>query len=254
MHVAVIVAVGMRGFFWQGEIDECRRRATSLEVAAFGKEFTCSPFHSRADLLWMNGSSIAVEASPPVAPTPDTAGTRSAPATIVSEDGVGATRAMPAAGIVAAPRIGWYTFKVQILFDLIERLDDQQELTESQVLALVGTKAKSGAEEYRRFLRSGRLIPTKSWTATPDLQKLAIALRQGDARAARAALDVVPSVARFFESLERIRIGEKWDASMVNRGAQSYMTLGEVLLAGASITKNAGYPTPNLPSTAEFSQ
>ena len=226
---------------------------TSLEVAAFGKEFTWAPFHSRADLLWMNGSSIAVKANPPVAPTPDTAGTRSAPAAIASEDGVGTTRAMPA-GIVPAPRTGWYTFQVQVLFDLIERLDDRQELTDGEVLDLIGTKAKSGAEEYRRFLRSGSLIPAKIWAATPELQKLAIALRQGDIPAARAGLETVPTVARFLESLEKTGIGQKWDSSMINRGRQGYMALGEVLLAGASITKSGYYVTPNRPSAAEFSR
>ena len=47
-----------------------------------------------------------------------------------------------------------------------------EELTESEVLSLVGTKAKTGAEEYRRFLRSGELIPAKAWTTPPQLQKL----------------------------------------------------------------------------------
>ena len=118
----------------------------------------------------MNGSSIAVEASPPVAPTPDTAGTRSAPAIIVSEDRVGATRATPAAGIVAAPRTGWYTFQVQVLFDLIERLDDRQELTEGEVLDLVGTKAKSGAEEALTFappVRVQVITKTRSMKSVP---------------------------------------------------------------------------------------
>lgn len=249
----------LSSLLWECAVSFGRAKLTSpdgasLEVAAFGKEFTWSPFHSRADLLWMNGSSIAVQANPPVVPTADSAGMRSAPAAIVSEDGAGTTRSMPAAGTAAAPGTGWYTFKVQVLFDLIERLDDRQELTEGEVLGLVGTKAKSGAEEYRRFLRSGGLIPPKTWTATPELQRLAIALRQGDIPAARTVLETVPTVARFFESLEKTGIGQKWGSSMINRGSQTYMTLGEVLLAGASITRTAYYPTPNRPSTAEFSR
>jgi hypothetical protein len=217
----------------------------SLEVAAFGKEFTWSPFHSRADLLWMDGSSVTAGGEPPIAERtslPGVSGRRAADNTAPGKPSV------PAAGAASVPLTGWYTFKVQILFDLIERLDDRQELTESEVLALVGTKAKS-----RRFLRSGELIPAKAWTVTPRLQKLAIALRQGDIRAARSVLQAVPSVFRFLESLEKTGIGRNWDSSMINRGAQTYMTLGEILLAGASISKEGYYPTPNRPSPREFS-
>jgi hypothetical protein len=227
--------------------------AKSLEVAAFGKEFTWSPFHSRADLLWMDGSGVTAGGEPPIAPIAASTGLRGVSGRPAADSTASGKPSVPAAGAASVPPTGWYTFKVQILFDLIERLDDRQELTESEVLALVGTKAKSGAEEYRRFLRSGELIPAKAWTATPQLQKLAIALRQGDISAARSVLQAVPSVFRFLESLEKTGIGQSWDSSMINRGAQTYVTLGEILLAGASISKEGYYSTPNRPSPREFS-
>jgi hypothetical protein len=224
----------------------------SLEIAAFGREFTWSPFHSRADLLWMDAGGVTPASPSPISSVVESTGLQTAQIKAATKDGASSTRSAPVAG-ASVPMTGWYTFKVQVLFDLIERLDDQQELTESDVLAVVGTKAKSGAEEYRRFLRSGELIPAKAWAVTPELQKLAIALRQGDIPAARSVLRAVPSVARFLESLEKTEIGQNWDASMINRGAQAYVTLGEILLAGASISKAGFYPTPARPSVREFS-
>jgi hypothetical protein len=223
----------------------------SLEVAAFGKEFTWSPYHSRGDLLWMDGSSIGRSADPsngtPVESTtiPATQATSLVADTISEAIPVSSSRATPVA-------MGWYTFKVQVLFDLIERLDDQQELTENAVLDLIGTKAKSGAEEYRRFLRSGDLIPAKAWAITPELQRLAIALRQRDIPTSRDVFQKVPSFARFFESLDGTGVGRIWDSSMINRGAAAYMALGEVLLAGAAIPKVGYHPTPSHPSSEEF--
>lgn len=226
--------------------------ATTFEVAAFGKEFTWSPFHSRGDLLWLRGSDNEVGApAPPTTTDPPTATEpRILPASIPKNE---STHAAPSGSTVRPESMtGWYTFKIQILFDLIQRLDDQQELTEDEVRDLVGSKAKSAAEEYRRFLRSGDLIPAGKWTVTPDVQELAIALRQLDIPAARTVLQRVPSVARLFASLNQTEIGRKWDYSMINRGAQAYMALGELFLAGASITKSAYYPTPNRPSPSEF--
>lgn len=225
----------------------------SVEVAAFGKEFTWSPFHSRADLLWMRG--VETASDKPRAPTVDATGLQPAPVMAAAEDAPPSrARSAPSAAGSAPVFSGWYTFKLQVLFDLIERLDDRQELTDDEVMAVIGTAAKSGAEEYRRFFRSGDLIPTKSWAATPELQKLAIALRQLDLSTARTVLEKVPSVARFFESLEKTGVGHRWDPSMINRGIQSYVALGEVLQVGATVAKDGYYPTPSHPTATEFSR
>lgn len=226
--------------------------SATLEVAAFGKEFTWSPFHSRADLLWLSSSGKASASSPPPALT--SKGPSAEPQAVPATTSPSETAKADSRGVALAPQPppGWYTFKVQTLFDLIELLDDKQELAEEAVRNVVGSQAKSAAEEYRRFLRSGDLIPPKRWAATPELQTLAIALRQRDIPAAREILQRVPSVAQFFESLDQTGVGQKWDPSMINRGAQAYMTLGEVLLAGSSITKSAYYPTPNRPSASQF--
>jgi hypothetical protein len=251
VYLTVLAAVGVRGLFRKSKVTSVDG-AKSLEVAAFGKEFSWSPFHSRADLLWVDGIGVTLGGEPQIAPIAESKGLQAVPDGPAADKAASRESSVTAAGAASAPMTGWYTFKVQVLFDLIERLDDQQELTDREVLALVGTKAKTGAEEYRRFLRSGELIPAKAWTATPELQKLAIALRQGDISAARAVLKAVPSVSRFLESLEKTG-SRKWDSSTINRGAQTYMTLGEVLLAGASISKEGYYPTQNRPSAREFS-
>ena len=101
-------------------------------------------------------------------------------------------------------------------------------------------------------MRSRELIPPDSWSATPDLQKLAIALRQNDLVMAGGIFATVPSVARFFDGLAHTNIGQPWDSSVINRGVGGYMALGEVLLAGASVTKSAYYPTPARPTAKEF--
>lgn len=221
-----------------------------LEVAAFGKDLSWSPYHSKDDLLWMDGGSIsswkppAPATDPAIPPVDDPAPQPVTRAPVARPVSRGAPAAMPFSG--------WYTFKVQALFDLIVMLDDQQTLTEEAVRKGVGSNAKSAAKEYQRFLRSGELIPPDSWSATPELQKLAIALRQNDLAMAGRIFATVPSVARFFDSLANTDIGQRWDSSVINRGASGYMALGEVLLAGASVTKSAYYPTPMRPTAKEF--
>jgi hypothetical protein len=221
-----------------------------LEVAAFGKDFSWSPYHSKEDLLWMDGSSIspwkppAPTTDPIIPPVDDTAPKPATPAPAARP----ASRGAPA----PVPFSGWYTFKVQALFDLIVMLDDQQTLTGEAVGNVVGSKAKSAAKEYRRFLRSGELIPPNSWSATSELQKLAIALRQNDLATAGGVFATVPSVARFFDGLAHTDIGQPWDSSLINRGVGGYMALGEILLAGASVTKSAYYSTPARPTAREF--
>jgi hypothetical protein len=221
-----------------------------LEVAAFGKDFSWSPYHSKGDLLWMDGSSISpwkppAPATEPVIPPVNQPAPQ--PATRAP-----AARAVSRGTPAPVPFSGWYTFKVQALFDLIIMLDDQQTLTEEAVRNVVGSKAKSATKEYQRFLRSGELIPPDSWSATPELQELAIALRQNEISRASKMFATVPSVARFFDSLAHTDIGQPWDSSVINRGVGGYMALGEVLLAGASVTKSAYYPTPARPTPTEF--
>jgi hypothetical protein len=225
-----------------------------LEVAAFGKDFSWSPYHSKDDLLWMDGSSISPwkppapvtdPVIPPVDPPVDDPASQTATPAPAPHP---ASRSTPA----PVPFSGWYTFKVQALFDLIVMLDDQQTLTEEAVRNVVGSKAKSAAKEYQRFLRSGGLIPPDSWSATPKLQKLAIALRQNDLAMAGGIFATIPSVARFFDGLAHTDIGQPWDSSVINRGVGGYMALGEILLSGASVTKSAYYPTPARPTPREF--
>ena len=120
-----------------------------LEVAAFGKDFSWSPYHSRDDLLWMDGSSITpwkptVPATVPIIPRVDD------PAPLPATPAQ-AARSAPRGAPAPIPFSGWYSFKVQALFDLIVMLDDQQTLTEEAVRSVVGSKAKSAAKEYQRF-------------------------------------------------------------------------------------------------------
>jgi hypothetical protein len=221
-----------------------------LEVVAFGKDFSSSPYHWKDDLLWMDGSSISLwkppapATDPVIPPVDDPAPQPATPAPAARP----ASRGAPA----PAPFSGWYTFKVQALFDLIVMLDDQQMLTEEAVRNIIGSKAKSAAKEYQRFLRSGELIPPDSWSATSELQKLAIALRQNDLAMAGGIFATVPSVARFFDGLAHTDIGRPWDSSVINRGVGAYMALGEILHVGASVTKSAYYPTPVRPTAREF--
>ena len=221
-----------------------------LEVAAFGKDFSWSPYHSKDDLLWMEGGSIL-----PWMPTAaGTANIISAAGRLGPEPAALAPVVRPASlgSPAAAPFSGWYTFKLQALFDLILTLDDQQTLTDEAVKNIVRSEAKSATKEYQRFLRSGALIPLDSWSATPKLQELAVALRQNDRVLAVEIFGTVPSVARFFDGLASTKIGQPWAPSAINRGAGGYLSLGEVLLAGASITKSAYYPTPMRPTAKDF--
>ena len=220
-------------------------------MAAFGKDFSWSPYHSKDDLLWMDGGSISPWKSPAPATQPVTLPIDDpAPQSAAT---VPAARRSSRAATAPVPFSGWYTFKVQALFDLIVLLDDQRTLTEETVRDVVGSKATSAAKEYQRFLRSGNLIPLDSWSATPELEKLAIALRQNDRAIAAEIFLTVPSVARLFDGLANTSVGQPWDSTVVNRGVGGYMALGEILLAGASVTKNAYFPTPARPTAGEFS-
>ncbi len=224
--------------------------AQSIEVVAFGKDFTWSPYHSRGDLLWMNGSSIE-----PWSVVTSESSSAHVPLSGNTKKNAKGFEVRKSAGVKVREQNvnkGWYSFKVKLLFKLIEELEDQQTLEEREVLAILGTQAKSGAEEYRRFLSSGNLIPARSWTSTPELQKLAIALRQEDILAARSAFQKIPSMKNFFEALNAIGVGRIWSRSTISRGVQAYMTLGEVLLLGATVSKVGYFSTPTHPSPREF--
>lgn len=230
-----------------------------VRVDAIGGDLSWSPYHSKADMLWISAVVREWKNGEKAAPKPGEKpnASLSAPKTkarLVRP--VSRPVPVPVARdrITAEPGLGWYQFKPQALLNLVDELESRETLSEDEVAAAVGSNSKSGTKEYKRFLSSGHLIASdgNQISATRQLRELAVALRHGDVIGIRAGLTAVPSYDRFEDSLKDTPTGKVWDSSIINRGVTSYTVLGEITQVGSPIAGEGYYPTFFTPTAEEF--
>jgi hypothetical protein len=229
-------------------------------VSAIGETLSWSPYHSHADLLWLDGASVpgwdeALSAQPSdgqISLTDDAPAPPTGPTSVQAlATDTGRSEA------VSKPKVGkksLYRVNINRLFALFDALDDQQKLTEAALLETIRASARSGLDEYRLFLASGNAITVQedSWLAAPIVTEIAVALREQNIVELKRLMLRFPSFAAFAEELEQQLVGAPWGAQNFDRAARSYLTLGEVLQMGAPIFQEGFYPTPSAPNVSEF--
>jgi len=145
-------------------------------------------------------------------------------------------------------------FNINKLFSLVDALDNDQALSEEKVVDIVNARSREGIEEYRRFLKSGSLVSVlnQSWNATPQLQELAISLRNENIDGAKAILLATPSFGSFARHVSNTLVGTKVNQDSFGRAITTYRTLGEAMLLCAEIEGEGIYSTPNSPDAEHF--
>jgi hypothetical protein len=226
----------------------------SLVVLAIGEGLSWSPYQSHADLLWCTSDTVPPwPAEAQVAPTvPATLSTGKARSRRTE---TAKTHKQPSPSAPAPfVRIPLSRFNVSQLFGLVDALDNHERMPEDGVVEVLGALNRDGVEEYRRFLYSAGLITIaeQSWTATPHLRSLAIALRNEDIDEVRKLLLSAPSFALLAKRVAETGVGNTLDPGEFKRSATTYRTLAEVTRLGASIPKEGLYPTPNVPDAEAF--
>jgi hypothetical protein len=245
-----------------------------VTVAAIGGDLSWAPYQSHADLLWTDSASV-VEWPAPAPPPPryddmDTVSAASiSPEPSVPSGAFASQSSRPKktaqkreragkAAAVSTPRQSGgpplQRFNIDKLFKLVDALDDQQAMTEDEVIKLVGARNAAGIEEYRRFLISASAVLAEAgeWRATDTTTQLAIALRSEDIPAVRYILGSAPSYAAIEQSMRDVPVGQPWDPTPFKRAATTYTSLADVTLLGCPIAGEGFYPTPNSPSVDEF--
>ena len=220
---------------------------STFEVSALGEGMDWSPYHSFDDLLWCRHT-----ASPPAVSAPATAppGVERAGAKVTPRAGDTDARAGRHERGVTFSR-----FDVGRLFRLICALDDNQEMSNNEVTAFLGTRSRRGSEEYRRFLLSANLIATgeERWRAESGIRRLSAALRNERIGELRAGLVEAPSLAAFAAYTRGLGVGQALEPSYGSRGAATYRALGEVTLIGAAADAKF-YSTPAAPDARTFAE
>ena len=232
--------------------------AHSLIVSAFGGSW--SPCHSYSDLLWCCQDDVPAwpaQASPTLKARNIEAVGKGGPKKVVAakkEKGAAkpSTSAPPPA--VASHQVSLPRFNVSQLFGLIDALDNNQRMSEERIIEVLGARNREGIEEYRRFLISAEFISVenRTWTIAPQVQSLAVALRNEHVDELRRLLLAVPSYHLFLQEISETGVGKVWDPRDFKRSAMTYRTLGEVTRICAPISEEGLYPTPNVPSPRAF--
>jgi hypothetical protein len=151
-------------------------------------------------------------------------------------------------------KVSLLRFNVSQLLGLIDKLDNGQTMAEESIIDAVGARNRDGIEEYRRFLISAGFISVQDqkWMVTPELQSLAVSLRNEDIDEVRRLLLAAPSYDLFFRRISETAIGKVWEPNEFTRSAATYRTLGEVTRLCAPISEEGLYPTPNVPDPVAF--
>ena len=217
---------------------------SEVQVTAIGERLSWAPYHAEQDLLWcIEAQSSATTATPRTKADPPDEGTAvdSQPTRVPTR-----RERTPARGGMSPLR-----FSVERLFRLVCALDDRVEMAVPQIEEFLGSKAN----EYGRFLQSGRLVESAAgvWTAGERIPFLAAALRHERIEQVREALLEVPSFAAFAGRLRDLAPGKPLATKELGRGSTTYRVLGEVTLICAAVSNSKIYSTPNVPSAEEFS-
>ena len=132
-------------------------------------------------------------------------------------------------------------FNVTKMFELIDRLDDGQALSEDKIIKIVGAKAKDGIKEYRAFLTAAGLaeVSGKDWTAQDATREAAIALRSENSLKLRELFMAAPAFNEFLVRLSALAAGEIFVPKEFQRSLTTYAVLGEVTEACAPVLEKA---------------
>ena len=214
-------------------------RGHTFSVSALGEGMSWSPYHSFEDLLWCayRAETAVVDSRPPSEPDAPVLHTRS-------------QRGVTRAGVRdAAQEVTFARFDVSNMLRLVTGLDDQQVMSEEQIVKLLGVRNRRGTDEYRRFLLAANWISVKDgdWHVEPAAQAVSAALRHERVGEVGEALRKATSFAKFAVRTEQSPVGQLLDLSYMGRGAGTYRVLGEMTLLCAQ-----SYPTPASPDVETF--
>ena len=224
---------------------------SQVTVHAIGDDLTWAPYHSHDDLLWLElptEGGADRQRSPGAPPVPAFVAAPNVSATVGSQQAGGGRHEVE-------PRsAGRYKYSVAGLIRLVDRLEMQQELALGDVMEILGVRTPNGLTDYRRFLQSGGAVvcEDKGWTATPSLSSLAIALRNADIAAVRAALGNFPSYAAFAQAVRQQPIGVPIDPGPLGRAAATLAAWGEITELGTHVHGTGFCGTPTTPTDGEF--
>lgn len=234
----------------------------NMTVAAFGEGLSWSPYQSHADLLWCDTTAVPAWSALGLLPgVGDKSRERTklpkgakGKAKQAASSSSGQKKYTPASKTPAPKRMGLPRFNVARMFDLVDRLDNDQVLSDDQVMQVVEAKSKDGIEEYRRFLTSAGLatVAAGDWGATAATQRAAIALRQEDTQTLRKLLGSAPAFEKFETRLADLARGEALEPKEFERSLTTYRTLGEVTEVCAPVFGKGLFATLNRPTTKEF--
>ena len=227
-----------------------------VTVLAIGDDLTWAPYHSQADLLWLelpvtHGDVVPRSLTPRVpraeAPTGGARRPQESPPT--HRRGRDTAR-------TATPSLGRYKYSVARLVRLVDRLDTHQELRIGDVMEILAVRTPSGLEDYRRFLESGHaiIVNKETWRTARPLSRMATALREVDVADLRAALRAFPSYEALEGVLRNQKIGAAVDATFFGRANATFTALAEITELGAH-TPDAGlFVTPTVPDGDTFAE
>jgi len=220
-------------------------KGRSFTVSALGEEgMHWSPYHSVDDLLWCGYT-------PPTAAEKSSASAPKRTRTDRSDE------AAPQQKKVVAQKVSFQKFSAERLLRLICTLDDNQEMSESQVMKFLDTQSSHGSSEYRRFLSSASLVSVidGKWKVKPLVRPLSVALRNEHVEDLRNALLMSPSFSTFATHIRQSEVGHTLDLSdIVVRGEYNYRILGEITLLCALVKTKGLYPTPATPDAGTFAK
>lgn len=229
-----------------------------MTVAAFGEGLSWSPYQSHADLLWCDqsavpdwaGGGLALDDGDKLSAVPTVNAKPAAAAKPKSKKVV--EKAPPKAQ--AARPAGLPRFNVAKMFDLVDRLDNDQALSDDEVIEIVQAKSRDGIEEYRRFLTSASLVAVVGgeWTAVEATQRAAIALRQEDTQTLRRLFAGAPAYQLFESRLAELPVGQAFEPKEFQRSLTTYRMLGEATEICAPVFGKGLFATLNRPSVEAF--
>jgi hypothetical protein len=231
-------------------------------VSAFGDGMSWSPYQSHADLLWCDHQRVPpwpkldhaeVEPPKPEAPPPEPKKSpprgklRKPPAQKPAKKA--ATKSDPTQKSIPLQR-----FNAARLFDLIDRIDNDQAFSEDRVIETLQATSRDGIEEYRRFLTSGGLVDVNGgdWTANDATREMAVALRNEDTQTLRELLARTPAFSLFVDKLQQLSTGEVLDPGAFTRTLSTYRLLGEVTEVCAPVFGKGVFATLNRPDIRAF--
>lgn len=229
---------------------------SAIEIHAIGSDLAWAPYHSRDDLLWIEELPGSTKDGPELQsgrtaerPTVEPAASEKSKDKEISNNN-GPTKNGPSG------KAHRYKMSIDSLLRLVDALDIQQTLKESEALEILDVNTPAAARDYRRFLLSGNAIVIEgaNWRATETTKVLSVAIRNGKVADIRSIMRSFPSYAEVESALRSQPIGKPMSLDSFGRATATYLALAEITELGAPIYGEGFFPTPTEPSAAAFAQ